>query len=60
MKKQEKRNYTIVGKPITEKEFVEFTKKSEKSKIFDFDKGIEIVEERLKQRRKRKEYGTLL
>ena len=49
---KEKKNYTVEGKPMTKKEFVQFVKDSEESGEMDFDKGIEIVEERLSQYRK--------
>ena len=55
MKILEKRNYTIVGKPMFNKEFVRFVKKSERSGMVDFDKGIEIMEERLEKHRNMKE-----
>ena len=49
---KEKKNYTVEGKPMTKKEFVQFVKDSEESGEIDFDKGIEIVEDRLNQYRK--------
>lgn len=51
---KDKKNYTIEGKPMTKKEFAQFVKDSEESGEMDFDKGIEIVEERLSQYRKTK------
>ena len=46
---KEKKNYTVEGKPMTKKEFGQFVKDSEESGEMDFDKGIEIVEDRLNQ-----------
>ena len=51
---KDKKNYTIEGKPMTKKEFTQFVKDSEESGEMDFDKGIEVVEERLNQYRKTK------
>ena len=49
---KEKKNYTVEGKPMTKKKFAQFIKDSEESGEMDFDKGIEIVEDRLTQYRK--------
>lgn len=49
---KEKKNYTVEGKPMTKKEFAQFVKDSEESGEMNFDKGIEIVEDRLTRYRK--------
>jgi hypothetical protein len=49
---KDKKNYTVAGKPMSKKEFVQFVKESEESGDADFDKGIEIIEERLEEYRK--------
>lgn len=52
IKASERKNYTLICKPMTKKEFAQFVKNSEKSREMDFDKGIEIVEGRLSKHRK--------
>lgn len=41
-KTKEKKNYTVEGKPLSEKEFAQVIKDSEESGEMDLDKGIEI------------------
>ncbi len=55
MKIPDKRNHAVAGKPMTKKEFVRFVKESEKSWTIGFDKGIEIIEQRLKKYRNMKD-----
>ncbi len=50
-KKQEKKNYTIQGKPMSKGEFVQLINDSEESGEVDFDKGIEQVNERIEKYR---------
>jgi hypothetical protein len=50
--KEEKKNYTIKGKPMPKGEFVQVINDSEDSGTIDLDKGIELVEERLSEYRK--------
>ncbi len=52
MKISERKNYTSIGKPMTKKEFSQFVKDSEKSGEVDFNKGLEIIEDRLAKHRK--------
>jgi hypothetical protein len=49
---KEKKNYTLYGKSMSNKEFIKIIKDSEESGVRDFDVGIKIVEERLNQYRK--------
>lgn len=51
-KKQEKKNFTIKGKPMSKNEFIQLVNESEESGEVDFDKGIEMVNERLEEYRK--------
>lgn len=51
---KEQKSYTIKGSPMSKREFVQFVKNSEESGEMDFDKGIEIIEERLRKYRNMK------
>lgn len=51
-KKQDKKNYTIAGKPMSKSEFAVLIKDSEESGDVDFEKGINQVEEKLDEYRK--------
>ena len=51
-KNKEKKNHTVLGKPMSKNELAHFIKDSEESGELDFDEGVKIVEDRLEQYRK--------